>query len=565
MTYYVEEKKKLCEECATKTGCARKERKGGISLFCEKHDQPITMYCKTHDVSLCHLCAVMNHQRPCELQDVDDAIAEKKRQLLDLRATAQDETTMWKKYVDEIRLCGEDAKIHLKSVQDQVDSLIDDEIKKVKDRVRHEAAVINKETDDEIRRINEKREKRLKQCNDNSDKQLKPIESKRRVLQSDVTMISGTTLAKINDLQKHATDVMESIDTTAQRIEDLLQDDKELVSGIQEVIASLTDRLGKTVEEGVVEQITRTVRGVRFIEGVGNEKYNGRIGGYDGKWELTETISIPSENGFITGGIRDTIIISSYSFSQTTFYVMDLTDKVITKKMHSSSDMSFIWSCDLLNENAIVCGMCSRLYSRTRNTLDDAIRLYDKQWNLIKSISLLHDAKYYSAAVDVVGKDGMVIAAARGQAKIYVINPTDGAIVDTITCKREIVLCGTLSSGDFIVLPSPGNDKVLIIDTKGTQKEIAVGGEVYNCVIDLVTEDIFPVYRKEGQDAFIVNHLNCNGEVKIRDMLEYTPSSSIVDKIYARLIITPSGRLVISDGKDFLVYRKHLFCKRIYK
>ena len=130
------------------------------------------------------------------------------------------------------------------------------------------------------------------------------------------------------------------------------------------------------------------------------------------------------------------------------------------------------------------------------------------------------------------------------------------AIVDTITCKREIVLCGTLSSGDFIVLPSPGNDKVLIIDTKGTQKAIAVGGEVYNCVIDLATEDIFPVYRKEGQDAFIVNHLNCNGEVKVRDMLEYTPSSSIVDKIYARLIITPSGRLVISDGKDFLVYRK---------
>ena len=146
-------------------------------------------------------------------------------------------------------------------------------------REQNDAVVINKEADDEIRRINEQREERLKQCNEDADKQLKPIEYKRRVLHSDVTMISDTIQTKINDLQKQATDVMESIDTTAQRIEDLLQDDKELVSGVQEVIASLTDRLGKTVEEGVEEHISRTVRGVRFIEGVGMRSTMEGLGG----------------------------------------------------------------------------------------------------------------------------------------------------------------------------------------------------------------------------------------------------------------------------------------------
>ena len=62
-----------------------------------RDNQPLPVYCKTHDVSVCHLCAVINHQRPCELTDVNDAIAEKKQHLLDLQATARDKTTMWKK------------------------------------------------------------------------------------------------------------------------------------------------------------------------------------------------------------------------------------------------------------------------------------------------------------------------------------------------------------------------------------------------------------------------------------------------------------------------------------
>ena len=558
MAYYVEEKKKLCEECTTKTRNTRKERKSRLNLFCEKHNKPIRIHCKTHDVSVCHLCATIDHvQQSCVRQDVEEVIAEKKKQFLELQAKARDSSTMWKKRGNEVRLCEDDAKKHLKLVRDQVDSFIVDKIKTANVRAEREAALINKEADDEIRRINGKKEKLLKQGREYAENQLKSIEDQRRVLHSDVTMIYDTIHKKVKDLQKEAIDLTESIDNAAQRIEDVIQDDEKLVSDTREVIETLRDALGKTVEEGVVEHITRTVRGVRFIEGVGSEKYHGRIGGYGGKWELSETISIPRKDAFIAGSTCDTVIMSSHSISRhTCIYVMDLTDKIVIEKTFSSNAFSVIWCCAMLNQDRIICGMCSYLNVPTRNTLDDAIRLYDKQWNLIKSISIPHNTNEAISAVDVVGKDGMIIAAEINQAKIYVINPTDGRIVDTVTCKHEIALRGMLSSGDFIAIPSPVNDNVLIIDRKGNQREIAIGGKVYNCGIDPITEDLYPVYRKEGQDSFNVGHLksNSNGVEKARDMLEYTPSA--VYGRYARLNITPSGRLVVCDGKDCLVYRK---------
>ena len=85
VTYYMEEKKKLCEECATKTRYARKERKDGLNLLCKKHDKPIRIHCVTHDVSVCHLCATIDHvQQSCVRQDVEEAITEKKQQFFEL-------------------------------------------------------------------------------------------------------------------------------------------------------------------------------------------------------------------------------------------------------------------------------------------------------------------------------------------------------------------------------------------------------------------------------------------------------------------------------------------------
>ena len=51
LTYYVKEKKKLYDDCASKEGCIGKTRKGGSNFYCEEHGEEIKLYCKTHGVA----------------------------------------------------------------------------------------------------------------------------------------------------------------------------------------------------------------------------------------------------------------------------------------------------------------------------------------------------------------------------------------------------------------------------------------------------------------------------------------------------------------------------------
>ena len=563
-TYCLEEKKKLCVECAAKT--VRKENRGGFHFFCGKHNEPIRIYCKTHDKSMCVVCATIDHVQPsCVRQDVESAIAEKKQVLLELQVTARDSKQTYIKHGNGVRLCENAANNHLKSVQDQIDFLIDDEIKKVKEKLQHEEMLINNDADNEIRRVNEKRKRKLTQCKEDADRQIKLIEEKLCVLHGDLTTISNMTQNKLGELQDQTRAEMQAIDITAQKIETLFQDKEELIHGaMREVIASLTDRLGKTVEEGVVEHITRTMRGVRFIEGVENEKYNGRIGGYDGKWELSDRLTNPNgvKSPLIAGSISDTdIIISNFVFPfvmNMDSYMSNLDNKT-TQKVISSDGPSCVSSCALLDDATIVCGMYH--WVPTRVSHDDDIRLYDRQWKFIKSIPIPHNTGLLSSYVDIsVSMDGMIVAVERFQTNIYIINPADGRLVDTITSRYMIMLCGTLPSGDFVAIPVPNDGKVLIIDRQGAhQREVTVGGVVYDCAIDPLTEDLYPVYKEKGQDSYFVNHLSSNGEEVARRILQYTPSNA--DARNSRLIITPSGRIIVGDGKHLLVYQKVLLLK----
>ena len=325
-------------------------------------------------------------------------------------------------------------------------------------------------------------------------------------------MISDTIQTKISDLQKQARDVMESIDTTAQRIEDLLQEDKELVSGVQQVIASLTDRLGKTVEEGVVEHITRTVGGVRFIEGVGKEKYNGRIGGYDGKWELTQTILKANKinTPIIVGLINDSLIINSWHTKHT--YTFNLIDEETKEILRSNGD-SFVWSCALLDEETILCGM--RHESHLGENMDDAIRLYDRQWNMIKSISLPHTTNHSTSCVDVaVGKNGMIIAAEASQPNIYILNPANGLIIKTITCECDVALCGVLTSGEILCHKLTLNTSLLIVNGNGNQTETTFPGKVIDITVDSLTEDIYVILTTRKQEEYVINRMSDRGDKK---------------------------------------------------
>ena len=552
VTYHVEEKKNLCEKCAVEAKLVRGagERKSERNWSCDKHNQPISAYCKNHDQYLCHLCAVISHQKECQLEDVVDIIAEKKSRILELQVSARDRTSEWKMHVGGIHLYEGDIKKHLSGVREQIDYLINSEISKEKERVQREAASISKAADDEIRKIREKKEKCQKRCDENANKRLELIEEKRRKFHDDVTMISKVTTEYTGDLHKQTAELVQAIDLTTKKLENFLQDDKELINASEQVIASLDEKLKKIAKnEDRVKEIANTIEGVRFVEGLRHEKYNGRIDGYDGDWEHAATIKISDDDKIprIAGYVNNTVVISDI-YPSDHLYLLNPGDKTTTKIDRNGG---MLWSCAQLSKDTIICGM------HVTGDATDAINIYDRQWNLVKSISLPRKTSFDMWVNVCVDEDGMIIAAERDTAKIYIIKPSDGAIVNTITCKQAIKLCGTLSSGEFIALASPSDDRLLIIDRKGAQREISVGGVVSDCAIDSLTQDLYPVYRLKAQNWYHINHLSSEGEQQKKNILQYTTKLGSND--YSRLIITPSGWFIICDGRECRVYHK-FFC-----
>ena len=556
ITYYVKEKKKLCDDCAKDATTVSPTKKSELNLFCEKHDEPVRIHCKVHDVSVCSTCVLIEHiYHECERQDVGDAIKDYRRQLLDLQSTAKDKVIFWKSYGDRIRLCGDDANKHLQALRDVVDMVMDEAIKEVKDRVRLNAELISEKAATEVRRICKRRDVCLRQCYEDGDNQLKPIEGKRLELYSPITGIANMIQTELDALQKQAADLLEAIGVTTTKIESLLQDDEDLANGAREVIASLTARLGQTLEEGVVDGITRTVEGMRFIKGVGDKRYNGRIGGYNGQWELAETIMIPDEitDPRIVGSIDDSgIVITDRTLPNRHTYVLDLTKKT-TQKVVNGNSTSFITSCTTLKDDTIVCGMWD--YWCPRDKLEDCVRLYSRQWKLIKNITIPRNTEETSPWVHVaVDRDRMILAAERRQSSINVINPADGKIVETLKCEGEVIMSGVLSSGDIIARSVSPSNNLLILDRAGNLKEVTLAGEVHDCIIDPLTDDLYPVYWDADRKVFVVDFLSGNGEFKAKNVLDCRPTPIEENCCYFGSVMTSPGRLITCNGRDCLVY-----------
>ena len=52
-------------------------RKGhDMTWPCDIHGEPIAFYCKEHGLPVCDRCAIKNHQKPCNLDNIGDVILE---------------------------------------------------------------------------------------------------------------------------------------------------------------------------------------------------------------------------------------------------------------------------------------------------------------------------------------------------------------------------------------------------------------------------------------------------------------------------------------------------------
>ncbi|XP_041466088.1 uncharacterized protein LOC121416684 [Lytechinus variegatus] len=577
VTYYVEEKKRLCDDCASKEGCIARVKRGVPNIYCEEHDEKVKLYCKSHGKALCAFCA-LDHLDPCVRQNMDVAIVDLQAKLASIKEKGRDKLKEGRLYADEIYQCTKDTDTHLQALKDEVNSIINEAINIDKVKEKMEADKIDQVFEDEnqvlqeeIMKINEKirknkeeREKQLELIHTNAGIRQRHMDNKKIGLHRDIDNIVKEKDRKIRELMKSLQDYTKTIENAIQTIDTVLEDDKNIVKDGHSVNMSVSDKLKKPLYKNDVKQITDRISGVRFVKGVGREKYDGRIGGYDGEWMLSDTISVKDEitDPYIVGCIDEcNVIITDWVLGSLHTYMLDINTKHI-QRVITGTDTSWVISCALLNDDKIVCGRdcegCTGKFST------GSISVYDRQWIHINDVTIPRNKTDDNSPVYVaVDRDGMIIAAEIGQSKIYVINPADSKIVKTIKCKQDIVMRGVLSSGHIIAQPYRPGKRVLIIDRQGGQREIPHSDDNCNVSVDPITDDLYVVTSDDEYKTCMIDQVMRGSEVKKRRVTSFPLSTRMTDEddrldclFLSRVMISSSGKIIASDGESILVFEK---------
>ncbi|XP_041466130.1 uncharacterized protein LOC121416738 [Lytechinus variegatus] len=207
-------------------------RKGhDMTWSCDKHGEPIKFYCKKHTVPICHPCATKDHsQKPCELDDIEDVIFERRRQLDEKRPKIQELQKQMEALIKKIKTVSTSGSTHLQTINNNIQASYHDKIKSVEEKENRMIRVINEEADEEIRLVNEKREKLIKDCNTEREKERQIIKDREAQLLSDAKKISEIVSKKILDLtnkNQHVINTIKNIESTITRIN---QHDETLVN-----------------------------------------------------------------------------------------------------------------------------------------------------------------------------------------------------------------------------------------------------------------------------------------------------------------------------------------------
>nr|XP_054767230.1 uncharacterized protein LOC129274444 [Lytechinus pictus] len=577
VTFYVKEKKKLCHDCALKKECIGIARRGVPNLFCKKHEKIMDLYCRTHNVPLCYSCALTDHrQQQCVQEDIMIALKKNREDLSILKNRAIDKSELCRVYGNEMHNTRQAKDEHLQNIQNDVDSEIESAIERDRAREREDVDQINKKIDgeneqlqkeirklqDKIEKNNEKREKLHKENRSIAEKKRKPIIDKQRILQNDIQNVAQEIDRKIGELEKSWQDDIKSAEKAKETLDRILEDDKTIVIDGHRVHASLSEELKKQLNEGEVKEIKRVVSGVRYVKGVGREKYDGRIDGYDGEWKLIDKINVRDKIRYprIVGcRDEDKVMIKDALIGELHTYMLDLNSKT-TQRVINGSDTSYITSCAALNDDKIVCGRS--ITGCTGDSLPGCISVYDRQWNHINDVTIPRNTTRTVAWVRVViDQDGMIIVVEGSQSMIYVINPANDEIVNTITCKEEIAMCDVLSSGHIIAQTSTIDRRSLIIDREGDHREIPHSGDVIlNVCVDRMTDDLYVVTSDDEYKTCVIDQVMSKGEMKKRRVASFPLLIRLESRLYhlvgSLVMMTSSGNMITCDGENIIIFKK---------
>ncbi|XP_063956672.1 uncharacterized protein LOC135154457 [Lytechinus pictus] len=526
-------------------------RKGhDMTWSCDDHGEPIKFYCLEHKLPICHPCATKDHQKPCKLKNIQDIISQRRENLDDKKPKIEETKKRLKTLVSKIETVATSASRSIDAVKDQVKMTFEDKLKSVRDKKVGMVREINEEADEEIRMIHEKMNKRIKDCNTEIEKEEKIIKDKEAKLLSDTKTISEVVTKKTNNLScknQHAINTLMNIESTIKRVN---QHDETLVNEAPQVLASIDENLSLNVHQDVsdcLDRIQSEVERVKFVEREVGGEYYGRIGGYIGKWELVKSIHIPSvvNKPRVCGLVSDDEICVRDE-DNNVMYITNIntqhTEKVIDEGV-------WITSCAPIDSNVIVCG--KERDDCTDDRLDGCITLYDRQWKVIRDISS------NSVYVDV-DKDGMILTGQFDQSNIYIINPADDKIVNTITMQGKVVWgeIQALSSGDIVVCT--GRNKYTVISRSGEEKAVihCDGSDWPQCRVDKLTDTLYIAYWGGARNPIAVDQVSRDGIIQARKIVEYEQSDRT--NLLSPCLVTPTGNFIGCDGNKLLLYKKTL-------
>ena len=545
-----------------------KSRKGhDLTWSCDKHGEPIKFFCKEHGIPICHPCAMKDHQKPCKLDDIEDVILEMGEKLNDKLLKIETAKPHLTNLGLKLKSCLDFLHDHFQLISEKAQNECYIQMKNVEQTIeQEEICVINDEADEEIRIIKERRDRRIKACLEKAQQKQIAIKGMHAKLILEFDELQDTVGTKVLDLQRKNQHQIDTVINVSQKMKRIKLDDKALVCEAPQVMSALDDTLTPHVDDEVdlveyLDKIERQVQGLKFIGGRVGGEYIARIEGQEQRWELVSSIQIPlTVNGPLLRGFISDDEMCVLDSETNDLYVTNLKKRHTQKVIDGSADTR-ITSCAPINSNLIVCG--KRRFNCRGGSVEGCITLFDREWRWVRDIVIPEDNAFHNELWVDVDEDGMILAAQEGHYEVYVINPTDGKLVDTIELPDLNVhdgihaLCGgcfgtCIGYAEFWGFDRSANKMTGVYDR--------VYGESWFAV-DKLTDAIYVTYRNPretsaidqgSRDMFVVDHVSGAGtseRVVKYGSFQVGPS-----------FINPSGKLINCDGNRLVVYKKCLHC-----
>ena len=191
--------------------------------------------------------------------------------------------------------------------------------------------------------------------------------------------------------------------------------------------------------------------------------------------------------------------------------------------------------------------------------------LYNRDWEIVKEIDLPDESHGEDRVAYVdVDANGMVVAAGLDQCKIHFIHPLEGAVVDTVTNRKALLFRSVLSTGVVVAQHStPIEGRLVIADRNGSTRGIQHTEQAFDCAIDLLNDEIYVLSCDEDCLTCTVNHLSGESYSHESRILDFSMAPCLSDKterfahvFNSRLLMASSGKLIVCDGRNILVFRK---------